>query len=582
MASFIKKPIFLISGAVIIAIIIAGYAYLGKETKPTYDYIIAKKMNLVQEVSATGRVKPMENIDLAFEKSGKISSVDVKVGDKIAASQKLAAIDDAEIKAQLAGSRAQLETAKAQLGQYEAALEREEAKLTELKKGTRPEEIKIAETAVENAQKALNDAQINYENVKTKAESDLGQLYDGAINTAAKTVTVAANSLFILTDIQFAHFNNYTQTGIKIADTKAEAVYALLGAQNTGYWSREAVGQLNGGAKATVQNAQISPTNKNIDNALSGIKNALDKIKEALEAVPIASELTATEVTSLNTEKNNINTETITITSKQKAIEVQKTTNDNSISSAQMKVNDAASVLLSAKDTLDLKKAGSAPEQIAAQEAQIKQSKANITSQKAQIKQAEANVYNYEIQISKTILRSPIKGIVTKQDAKIGEIISANSPIVSIMSENKFQIEANIPEVDITKVKISDAARITLDAYGNDVNFEAKVISIDPAENIIEGVPTYKTTLLFTEEDGRLKSGMTANIDIMTQSRENVIAIPQRAVTISGESKTVKILVGENAAKEVEIKTGIRDSEGNVEIIEGINEGDKVVTFIKE
>lgn len=93
---------------------------------------------------------------------------------------------------------------------------------------------------------------------------------------------------------------------------------------------------------------------------------------------------------------------------------------------------------------------------------------------------------------------------------------------------------------------------------------------------MIEGVATYKTTFQFTKEDQRIKSGMTANIDILTDKRENVITIPQRAVVSQNGDKIVKISEGENI-KEVKVKTGLRGSDGNIEILEGVGEGDKVV-----
>ncbi|MDO8559015.1 MAG: efflux RND transporter periplasmic adaptor subunit, partial [bacterium] len=188
---------------------------------------------------------------------------------------------------------------------------------------------------------------------------------------------------------------------------------------------------------------------------------------------------------------------------------------------------------------------------------------------------------NYQAQISKTIIRSPINGTITGQDAKVGEIISADVSLVSIISAGNFEIEANIPESDIAKVKIGDNAQVTLDAYGQDVVFQVKVLKIDPAETVIEGVPTYKVTLYFNEKDDRLKSGMTANIDIFTAEVKDVIAIPQRAILSDNGKKTVKIIKGKDI-QEIEVKIGLKGTDGNAEILQGLNEGDKVITFIKE
>ena len=147
------------------------------------------------------------------------------------------------------------------------------------------------------------------------------------------------------------------------------------------------------------------------------------------------------------------------------------------------------------------------------------------------------------------------------------------------MSLTRFEIEANIPEADIAKVKIGDSAAITLDAYGNDVVFDAKVIRIDPAEIIIDGVATYKTTFQFLREDERVKSGMTANIDILTAKKSGVLVIPQRAITQQGNEQFVQISLGQNKFETRKVVVGLRGFDGNAEIISGLNENDQIVSI---
>lgn len=220
---------------------------------------------------------------------------------------------------------------------------------------------------------------------------------------------------------------------------------------------------------------------------------------------------------------------------------------------------------------------------ISNQEQYINSQKAVIVSEEASIKSYEAAVENIEIQIAKTVLRSPINGFVTKQDAKTGEIAAANTVLISILS-SAYEIEANIPEVDIAKIKIGDSAKVTLDAYGKDVAFEAKVMAIDLAETMVEGVATYKTTLQFISNDKLVKSGMTANLDIIATEKDNALIIPQRAVTSRNGDKFVNLYdssAKDGNIKEIKIITGIRGSDGNIEVLEGLKEGDKVVISIE-
>ena len=106
---------------------------------------------------------------------------------------------------------------------------------------------------------------------------------------------------------------------------------------------------------------------------------------------------------------------------------------------------------------------------------------------------------------------------------------------------------------------------------------------MDPAETLIEGLTTYKTILQFTDQQKDIdpKPGMTANIDILTAQRENVLTIPQRAITIENNKSFVQIIANDLSHQQVAIEAGLKGSYGNIEIISGLKEGDKVVVFIK-
>ncbi|MBU3935863.1 efflux RND transporter periplasmic adaptor subunit, partial [Patescibacteria group bacterium] len=280
--------------------------------------------------------------------------------------------------------------------------------------------------------------------------------------------------------------------------------------------------------------------------------------------------------------KTNINAEISSLSAKEQALAVQKATNESAIFTAGASITTAQNTLATKKDELQITKSGYTPEQLAAQEAKVKQAEANAASQEAQIKYAEANVQNYQAQISKTTIHSPIVGIVTLVNTKLGEIVAANSNIIKIISEAKYQIEANVPEVDIADIKINDAAKVTLDAYSSDTEFGVKVILIDPAETIIDNVPTYKVTFEFSEENELIKPGMTADLDILTNKKASVISVPQRAILKKDNKKIVRILNTDGIDfKETEVKTGLRGSNGNIEILSGVNEGDKIVISIK-
>ncbi|MBI1754737.1 efflux RND transporter periplasmic adaptor subunit [Candidatus Azambacteria bacterium] len=539
--------------AVVFIAVFAWRYFAAPKTVP-YEFAVAARADLVEEVSVTGKVKAAHSVQLAFEKGGRVVRARAAVGDRVAQGAMLVELDASELRSQLA--------------EASAAREVQKAKLDEMRLGTRPEEMALAETKAASAKKSFADAQVNLENAKSKADADIKDDYDSALSAAVKSASIALNSLFVLTDLQNAYFSGLDQQGIQVSDGKAAAVLALLGVQGAGRAGKDYLSQFSGGAKGSVVAAQANPAFENIDKALGDMKGALSLVKAALDGVPVLSKFTSADAGNLNTEKNNVSAEAITIAGKQQAIAVQKAANQSSISAAEAGVNDAANARAAAEAELALKYAGYTKEQISAQEASALQ--------------AEAHAETIKAQLAKSVLSAPIAGVVTRQDAKEGEIVSAGVSVVSLISEAQFEMEAYVPEADVAKVRIGNEAQVTLDAYGNDTFFDAVTSAIDPAETIVEGVPTYKVTLQFTKKDERIKSGMTANIDIVTGKRTGAIVIPQRAVITKEGKKIVRIPGANNSMSEREMETGLRGNDGNIEILKGIQEGDRVITFVKE
>ena len=112
----------------------------------------------------------------------------------------------------------------------------------------------------------------------------------------------------------------------------------------------------------------------------------------------------------------------------------------------------------------------------------------------------------------------------------------------------------------------------------SDLIFEAEVVKISESANLIEGVPVYEVLLQITSDTNLVKSGMTANIDILTDKRENVLFIPSRAVT---DSK-VKILLENGMIEQRDIKTGLKSFDAKIEVTSGLEEGEKVITYMEE
>jgi len=113
------------------------------------------------------------------------------------------------------------------------------------------------------------------------------------------------------------------------------------------------------------------------------------------------------------------------------------------------------------------------------------------------------------------------------------------------------------------------------------VKFEGQVILIYPAETVIQDVVYYKVKVELNESTYEIKSGMTANCDILTDHRENVLTMPARALQERNGRQFVRILVNGKPA-ERDVTVGLRGDEGEIEVISGLNAGDKVIILEKK
>lgn len=209
-------------------------------------------------------------------------------------------------------------------------------------------------------------------------------------------------------------------------------------------------------------------------------------------------------------------------------------------------------------------------------------------AQRAEIKKAEAYVSQIYSQLGDTVLYSPMDGIIIRRNGEVGETITANSaasntPVVTVAQEGDLDVKADVPESDIVKIALGQKADITLDAFSPQDIFQAEVIDIEPASTIIQDVVYYKVKFKITNYDPRIKNGMSADLDIKTAERNNVVYAPMRAVKTENGQKYVEILKDEKngVTEKINVTTGMEGDDGMVEIKSGLNGGEKVVTLTK-
>ena len=119
---------------------------------------------------------------------------------------------------------------------------------------------------------------------------------------------------------------------------------------------------------------------------------------------------------------------------------------------------------------------------------------------------------------------------------------------------------------------------MTFDAFGTET-FSGKVFYIDPAETITQGVVDYKIKVAFDTPDARMKSGLTANLDIQTKSDANALILPQYAILVNDSGTFVETLDAKKAVVTTPVTLGIQDENGNVEVLTGVTAGEQVLNI---
>jgi RND family efflux transporter MFP subunit len=569
-----KKKTKIIGG--IIAVVVAVLIFSSTRTKPIqYDTTTVTLQNVRQQVTVTGKVKPSEELALAFEQSGKVTDVNVKVGDHILQNVVLANLSSADTGASLRRAGASITSAQADVAQYQAALESERVKLDQLKSGNRSEELSISEANLQKARSALLDAQNNLQLTRDEAVSHLQNAYTDVSETLQSVYNTANAAFLEEVDPLFTHDTDFDRLNFMTKSFEK---------RNTVERERITAKQIMEQFQNDLQN--MPSEQSALDALLITEKQRLSSLREFFTTLSSAVDDNANlSLTTenlyrgyVNTGRASVNSALSTLVAQQQAISGQKTTNNSSIQAAEASINAAQKAVEIASQELDLKRAGARPEEIAAQESRVKQAEANVMSARARVSQASADYQGAAANFNKTVLRSPIAGIVTVVNAKVGQFMGSSQSAISIISDADYEVEANVPEVDIAKIALGKTADVTLDAYGDEVVFKAVVSKIDPAETVVEGVATYKITLQFLQKDDRIKSGMTANMDILIDQHNDVIAVASRAVNSQDNKRFVKVLkTPESVPEDREVETGLRGSDGNWEIKSGLRVGEIVV-----
>ncbi len=172
-------------------------------------------------------------------------------------------------------------------------------------------------------------------------------------------------------------------------------------------------------------------------------------------------------------------------------------------------------------------------------------------------------------------LISPINGIVSKVNINPGasQGVGSSTVVMSIIDPSEMQVDISVDETDISKVDVNQRVQLTVEAAGTRP-YQGTVIAVSPASTVTSGVTSYTVTIKVPDPKG-LKAGMTATANVIYQSKQNVLLVPNRAIKTVNRERQVQVLV-DGKAETRTVQVGLADDQRS-EITSGLNEGDTVL-----
>src|SRR6266705_2494073 len=239
-------------------------------------------------------------------------------------------------------------------------------------------------------------------------------------------------------------------------------------------------------------------------------------------------------------------------------------------------------------------------------QADLDQAMANLHQGEANVKIKQGALDKVKADLEHCTITSPIDGVVISRSVDVGQTVAASlqAPVIFQIANDlaKMQIDSNVAEADVGAVSVDQDVDFTVDAFPTRT-FHGKVVQVRNAPIAVQNVVTYDTVIGVNNADLKLKPGMTANVSIIIEHKDNVVQLknaalryrppdaataeqPKSTSSPSGQrptgarerrpDRTVYVL-SYGRPKPVQIKTGISD--GIVtEVAEGLKEGDRVVT----
>lgn len=475
-----KRKKLIITIISIVVVLVVAFAIVGMKrgrSKKKPDRIeVVRRGPFVVKLHETGNLEPLDKVDVRSNVEGEIETLYVDEGYDVVKGQKLLKIDEKQIREEYNQAAANYEAAKAEMN-------RAKENIT-LSSGKRTSDIQLAESA-------LKSAQADLEGTKARTDQQLSQ---------AELSITSTKSLLEQDSISLKK--------IQLALEQAQATKTS--------------------AKATLDNAKAELDRK------TGLYEkkfvSLREVEAAQLAYASAQSQYESAGKSVESQAENSKSQEKAIENREAKQKAEKTDLDNLKKSIEKQISQAEIKIQQAEERLAILKKSEEGEQ---QITELAKASAN-----AGLLRAKSVLNKAKERLDWTTVTAPMSGRIVYCKIEEGEIItsgrsawSQGPPVMIIADLSKMVVKTYVFEYDIGKVKVGQKTEIEVNAYQDEV-FAGEVKEISPSGQLMENIIKFEVVVIITKAkpDKPLLPGMTADVDIIVDARDNVLQLPLEAV----------------------------------------------------
>lgn len=557
-------------------------------TRSTED-IPVKRATINQTLIISGVADAQFNSNLIFQASGKVATVNVKVGDAVQQGDVLASLESDDLSNAVASAQANQQSA--------------QLKLDDLLAGPEAADLAAADQALASAQAAVTKAENDYTDLVNGATASDRAAAEQAVSAAAAQLASAKSSRDKLNNAPTAADIAAAQAGVAAAQS------GLTAAQNSASSAQNGVTS----AAASLKIAELAYCTVDGTPSFCPGGNAAPITSGDTSTVSAAGGTHATQASAVITANagylNAVNTAssaTAAVTSAQQALDSAQAkltaANDgpkaSDIAAADAAVASAQAAATAAAEKLNTVNQGATDLQLSSANAAIASGFATLVAAQAKrdqayrgakantidqarnaVQSAALNVVAAQIRFKNAQIIAPFDGVVGAVNAKPGEFFApaaANGAAIVLLTPDRLRLKVDVGETDYANIKVGQAGGVLFDSIpGKIYPFVIAEIGLSPS--ITQGVVTYqvKASLTVPADAPRPAPGMNARGQIITESKPNVLVVPPRAIRRSGNNQVVDVRRNGGVEEQI-VTTGATDTQ-QVEILTGLAENDVVV-----